>query len=105
FGWDAKEHRWFEWGVGLDEGKLGWSRLPGSPTLSSTLCRSTLSPGASTVPRQSEEDKVRKTKWGETVSIPDGFILERSPAAEEWWHSAAKALELGKLVTIDYGFD
>ncbi len=35
--------------------------------------------------------------------LPDGYTLEVSPAAEEWWRAAAAWLGRGKLVTIDYG--
>src|SRR5258707_2086533 len=28
FGWDAKEEKWFEWGVGFDGGKFIWTRMP-----------------------------------------------------------------------------
>ena len=35
--------------------------------------------------------------------LPDGFILDISPAAAEWWREAAGAVFEGFLVTIDYG--
>jgi SAM-dependent MidA family methyltransferase len=35
--------------------------------------------------------------------LPDGFSTELCPAAEHWWHEAAKVLEHGKLLAIDYG--
>jgi SAM-dependent MidA family methyltransferase len=35
--------------------------------------------------------------------LPDGFSVEISPAAAEWWQAAAKALGRGKLLTFDYG--
>ena len=35
--------------------------------------------------------------------LPDGFIIEFSPAAIAWWKQAAERLGRGKLVTIDYG--
>ncbi len=36
--------------------------------------------------------------------LPDGYTIETSPAAENWWREAAGVLTRGKLVTIDYGF-
>ena len=35
--------------------------------------------------------------------LPDGYTIETSPAAENWWREAAGILERGKLMTIDYG--
>jgi len=35
--------------------------------------------------------------------LPNGFVLEVSPVAEQWYLAAAKILRNGKLVTIDYG--
>jgi SAM-dependent MidA family methyltransferase len=36
--------------------------------------------------------------------LPDGYIIESSPAAESWWREAAGILQHGKLLAIDYGF-
>ena len=35
--------------------------------------------------------------------LPDGFTVEISPAAADWWEKAAKALRSGILMTLDYG--
>lgn len=35
--------------------------------------------------------------------LPDGYIVELSPAATQWWREAASALVRGKLMTVDYG--
>jgi SAM-dependent MidA family methyltransferase len=35
--------------------------------------------------------------------LPEGFQIEASPAATQWWGAAARKLNSGKLVTIDYG--
>ena len=35
--------------------------------------------------------------------MPDGYTIETSPAAENWWREAAGILQRGKLLTIDYG--
>jgi SAM-dependent MidA family methyltransferase len=52
-----------------------------------------------------------KPKLGEDLSVPsdvlrflpDGFVREICPSAQEWWRSAAGLLRWGKLMTIDYG--
>ena len=35
--------------------------------------------------------------------LPDGYIIETCPAAENWWREAAGVLGRGRLMTIDYG--
>lgn len=81
-GWDALEEQWFEWGVSLDGGKLVWSRLP------------------------ARSEHVSRFTFHEPLFnlLPDGYTIELSPAAEEWWRAAAEVLGHGKLMTIDYGF-
>lgn len=37
--------------------------------------------------------------------LPDGWILERCPAAEQWWAEAASTLSSGRLLAFDYGHD
>ena len=37
------------------------------------------------------------------ASLPDGFCIEVSEAAAWWWREAARVLEKGRLLTIDYG--
>jgi SAM-dependent MidA family methyltransferase len=37
--------------------------------------------------------------------LPEGFRIEVSSAARQWWQSAAAKLAAGKLLTIDYGFE
>jgi len=36
-------------------------------------------------------------------ALPDGFVTEVCPAALDWWRTAAKALNCGWLMTLDYG--
>jgi SAM-dependent MidA family methyltransferase len=79
FSWDAEKRAWFEWGVTLKNGELGWARLD-----------SKISP-----PFQTSENLLSV--------LPDGFIFESCDEAEEWWQDAARALERGRLMTIDYG--
>jgi SAM-dependent MidA family methyltransferase len=78
-GWDAKNRRWFEWGVKVEGEKFAWAKMEGSfpivPELPSTLLE----------------------------ILPDNFTIETNPAAETWWRLAGKSLHRGKLMTADYG--
>lgn len=85
-GWDAKEKKWFEWGVALDGEKFVWVK---------------------------DADRPAALPWPSAILhlpaalvdvLPDGFTMETSPAAENWWREAAGILARGKLVAIDYGF-
>ena len=80
-GWDAPRRVWFEWGVTLRAGELGWIRMPGP---------------APQVPLPFSDERF-------AALLPDGFAVETCPAAGEWWHWAASALGRGKLLTLDYG--
>jgi SAM-dependent MidA family methyltransferase len=77
-GWDARNKKWFEWGVAVDGEKFVWAKIQSSA----------LSPQPSAL---------------ESV-LPDGYTIETCPAAESWWREAATVLGQGKLLTIDYGF-
>ncbi len=83
--WDAKARAWFEWGVALEVDRFIWSRLPGA---SYHITNPT-----SHLP---EFEKLLEV-------LPDGFVVETSPAAEAWWRDAADVVENGKLLAIDYG--
>jgi len=37
------------------------------------------------------------------AELPEGHVIECSPAAEAWWSAAAERLQAGRLVAIDYG--
>jgi SAM-dependent MidA family methyltransferase len=81
-GWDAKKRKWFEWGVGMEDGRFAWMRLDGDASGVS------LAPALPTY----------------LLSVlPDGFTTEVCPLAEEWWRQAAGMLASGKLAAIDYG--
>jgi SAM-dependent MidA family methyltransferase len=83
FGWDAVQRAWFEWGVAVAGERFVWSRLAGE------------TPAAALhLPSSPELLDV----------LPDGYVFETSPAAEQWWHAAARSLTQGKLLTLDYGF-
>ena len=81
YGWDANEKKWFEWGVTVENGDFKWARLTHAI------------PPADNWPAEL------------AAILPDGFIREESPMAKEWWSRAARMLEWGKLVTLDYGFN
>jgi SAM-dependent MidA family methyltransferase len=78
FGWDAKNKKWFEWGVAAEGDQFVWAKIQPSAF--------SLQPSAL-----------------EAV-LPDGYTIETSPAAENWWREAAGVLARGKLLAIDYGF-
>jgi SAM-dependent MidA family methyltransferase len=77
FGWDAKNKKWFEWGVAIDGEKFAWAKI------------------------QNSEFRIQNPEL-ESV-LPDNYTVEISPAAENWWREAAGILERGKLLAIDYG--
>ena len=81
-GWDAKAKKWFEWAVSLGGENFTWTRLP------------------------ARFDHVSRFTFHEPLFelLPDDYTVEISPAAENWWRSAAEVLAHGKLVAIDYGF-
>lgn len=79
FRWNAAAHNWNEMGVGIAGEKFVWTALP-SPTVAAPKLPNEL-----------------------LAVLPDGYTLELSPAAIQWWGEAAKAVARGKLMTIDYG--
>ena len=81
FGWDARQRRWFEWGVSVEAERFVWARMLNSP----------MAPAVS-------------GRWEKLLgALPDGFTLDLGPAAVAWWREAAGVLDQGRLVTIDYG--
>ena len=80
--WSAELHKWGEWFVATDGIKLVWHA--GTITPEAMAC-------APDVGGQLAE------------VLPDGFTVEVSPAAAKWWNEAARALQRGRLVAIDYG--
>ena len=81
YGWDAKNKKWFEWGVAFNGSRFIWTRLP------ENLQPSTFNLQPS----------------GLESVLPDNYTVETCPAAESWWREAAGILQHGKLLTIDYG--
>jgi SAM-dependent MidA family methyltransferase len=93
-GWDAKARAWFEWGVTCQAGRLVWTRInDGGTGGGGQQSGAPIGISHLQIPMQS----------GLLQVLPDGFTTELSPAANQWWRTAARALEYGKLITIDYG--
>ena len=85
--WDAAGRRWFEWGVGCVGGCFEWrTMLEDVRDWSVSLAEAgfDISPEFAAV-------------------IPDGFTVEFSQEAGQWWRDAAEVLRCGRLMTIDYG--
>jgi SAM-dependent MidA family methyltransferase len=83
-GWDAKERIWFEWGVTLESGRFVWTRMPATA--------------------EPPFGRWQMANGKELLDVlPDGFTVETSPTAEQWWREAASVLGCGRLVTLDYG--
>ncbi len=88
--WDAQDHVWFEWGVGIGSNGFVWNRMPLNYELKTGLSIS------------------QRFQLSEELLavLPDGFTIEICPEAERWWHEAAGLLNnSGKLLTIDYGLE
>ncbi len=81
-GWDAANRKWFEWGVAVDGDKFMWVKLENAGLPSSIL----------------------NLPSSLLAVLPDGYTIETSPAAENWWREAAGVLARGRLLAIDYGF-
>ena len=84
-GWDKARAQWFEWGVGVAGDRLVWARLEHQDQQGF--------PPREFPPVPAELRAV----------LPDGYTLETSPAAANWWREAAHRLGRGRLLTIDYG--
>jgi len=91
FSWDAKKKKWFEWGVAVNGEKFVWAKIPNSELPFSIL---------HLLARRSEAE----TSLSSLLDVlPDGYTIDISSAAENWWREAARILGNGKLMTIDYG--
>ncbi len=87
FGWDAAAKKWFEWGVALEEDKFVWAKIQKPETRG-----------------QTPDARFQMPDSALCEVLPDGYTIEISPAAENWWREAAGVLERGRLMTLDYGF-
>jgi len=89
--WDAQKKNWFEWGVGLNGDAFCWQRMD--------LHESPFPTALNNSSKAALEDA------SFLEALPDGYSIEFSAVAREWWTSAAKALGRGKLLTFDYGLE
>jgi SAM-dependent MidA family methyltransferase len=87
--WNAKQVTWIEWGVTFDSERFCWAPMAES------LAPFSLGSSA--------DDGFDVTKL--SASLPDGFTVEISGTAVQWWRDAAKCLDLGWLLTFDYGLE
>jgi SAM-dependent MidA family methyltransferase len=79
FVWNATARGWEEMGVTLTNEEFAWARLS-KPTTQPPVLPSAL-----------------------LDVLPEGYVIEVSPDALNWWGDAARLLERGRLMTIDYG--
>ena len=86
-GWKAATQSWFEWGVALQADRFVWKRLPEGT--SGKRYHGPLPIVAAPL----------------AAVLPDGFVVEVSAEAAAWWSQAAKVLQSGRLLTIDYGLN
>jgi len=86
-GWDAGEKRWMEWGVGCVGERFEWRQM----NETTRDWSADLATAGFDIPPEL------------AAVLPDGFILEVSPEAGQWWRDAAQVLRRGRLTTIDYG--
>lgn len=87
--WNADSCRWVELGVGIERGDFVWRPLE--------------------IQERGDHASALSEAGFEFSNellavLPDGFSIDLSPAAAEWWCHAALALRRGRLVTIDYGY-
>ncbi len=101
-GWDAAAKKWFEWGVALAGEKIVWARCADFLAPQSGERGFNPSSGLHLLARRSEAETAPSALLD---VLPDGYTVEVSSAAENWWREAAGILERGRLLTIDYGFD
>ncbi len=93
FGWDARQHAWFEWGVTVKEGQFVWTQLtaPSHSHWAGKDDRAEPMPPELRLP-----DELLDV-------LPDGYVVEVNDAAQSWWREAARGLRRGRLLAFDYG--
>jgi SAM-dependent MidA family methyltransferase len=89
-GWDAKNKKWFEWGVAVEGEKFVWAKIQKPEARSQK-------------PELDSLSAICHLPSALLAVLPDNYTVEISPAAENWWREAANILNCGKLLTIDYG--
>ena len=111
FGWDAAKQAWFEWGVTLEGDNFCWSKIQNPQALLEN-CGSRGEEARIETGKRQLAGGPRALRLPSSILhlppsllavLPDGYVVETSPAAEHWWGQAARMLAHGKLLTIDYG--
>jgi SAM-dependent MidA family methyltransferase len=97
YGWDAKNKKWFEWGVAVEGEKFVWVKMPDS------LAPSDGERAGVRGPFENSPSSILNLPSSLLDVLPDNYTVEASPAAENWWREAADILAHGKLLAIDYG--
>ena len=111
FGWDAKNKKWFEWGVAVDGKKFIWAKIPNAeipPSASAPAPQASIQAASKRgadgrTPNSDSPSSIFRLPPSLWKVLPDGYTVETCPAAENWWRDAANILECGRLLTIDYG--
>lgn len=85
--WHAAAREWQELGVAWSGEQFVWSPLP-RPSLD--VFAALASAGFHLPPELQQ-------------ILPNGFVIEVSPIAKQWWAEAAAKLRQGRLLAIDYG--
>jgi SAM-dependent MidA family methyltransferase len=80
----SREKTWSEWGVTMENEKFIWKKIYDSK-IKTQNPELNLSPELLAV-------------------LPNGYLIEISEPAENWWRAAAEILDCGKLLTFDYGY-
>ena len=81
--WSSAERSWMEQGVAIEDDEFKWT---------------TLGRASDAQPPLQLEDALANV-------LPDGFTVESSPAAIDWWRQAADSLIAGRLLAFDYGHE
>ncbi|MCX7867240.1 MAG: SAM-dependent methyltransferase [Limisphaera sp.] len=88
--WDARARQWSEWGVAWAQNRFVQVRMPDNPDHTRERLQLLTALGLEPPPEVQ-------------AILPDGFTLDISPGAVDWWRRAARSLQVGWLMTIDYG--
>lgn len=90
--WQANRRTWVEWGITLKGEQFVWAPMSETPeTGHSESWNPLLAPNFSYSAALLEV-------------LPDGFVVETSPAAAAWFQEASRLAGVGKIVAMDYGF-
>lgn len=89
-GWDTRAAGWVEWGVTWSGHRFDWIRMDHDADRSPAFLRG--------IPAHEASQCL-------AACLPDGFTTESHDRALQWWKTAARALQRGKLLALDYGLN